>query len=179
MANFEKDSGDILSMVSMLERHLIREGKFDSSSKPSLEQVEEALEETEQEIFIWLAAEGYSTDIADYSNLAKQFIAWYVALGVAYRLELSQPGIQSSARGNSRWKVLYQQYIGLKDIIAGSALTRLGVIQTRTARSVLTGVSISDKAELTSDSDAVQPQFTRELMRNPGRASSANTPIQQ
>src|SRR3989337_3797285 len=124
MANFEKDSGDILSMVSMLERHLIRDGAFDSTSKPSIEQVEEALEETEQEIFIWLAAEGYSTDIADYSALAKQFISWYVSLGVAYRLELSQPGIQSSARGNSRWSVLYQQYTSLKDIIAGAALTR-------------------------------------------------------
>ena len=176
MASFEKDSGDILSMVSMLERHLIRDGEFDSTSKPSIEQVEETLEETEQEIFIWLAAEGYSTDIADYSALAKQFISWYVSLGVAYRLELSQPGIQSSARGNSRWSVLYQQYTSLKDIIAGAALTRLGVIQTVAARSILTGVSIADKATLTEDSDAVQPQFTRELMRNPNRAGSTNTP---
>src|SRR3989304_8351889 len=176
MASFEKDSGDILSMVSMLERHLIRDGEFDSTSKPSIEQVEEALEETEQEIFIWLAAEGYSTDIADYSSLAKQFIAWYVALGVAYRLAFSQPGIQSSARGNSRWSVLYQQYTGLKDLINGGALTRLGVTQTITARSILTGVSIADKATLTEDSDAVQPQFTRELMRNPNRAGSTSTP---
>ena len=177
MANFEKDSGDILSMVSMLERHLIRDGEFSSNTKPSLEQVEEALEETEQEIFIWLATEGYSTDIADYSALAKQFISWYVSLGVAYRLELSQPGIQSSARGNSRWSVLYQQYIKLQEIIAGAALTRLGVTQTVTARSILTGVSIAEKAELTDDPDAVQPQFTRELMRHPSRTGSTSTPV--
>src|SRR3989304_2716312 len=102
MANFEKDSGDILSMVSMLERHLIRDG-FDSTSKPSIEQVEEALETTEQEIFIWLAAEGYSTDIADYSALAN-------ARGTKYRTEDGLSGMETISasdaappRGNSRW----------------------------------------------------------------------------
>src|SRR3989304_1647447 len=159
MANFEKDSGDILSMVSMLERHLIRDG-FDSTSKPSIEQVEEALETTEQEIFIWLAAEGYSTDIADYSALAKQFISWYVSLGVAYRLELSQPGIQSSARGNSRWSVLYQQYTSLKDIIAGAALTRLGDQERAPRESRGRDHRAAECVPELELNDAVQPQFT-------------------
>ncbi len=79
MANFEEDSGDVLKMVTMLERHLIKGGTFDSSSTPSIEQVEEALSEAEAEMFAWLAGCGFSTSIADYPVAARKYLAWFAA----------------------------------------------------------------------------------------------------
>ena len=174
MANFEEDAGDILKMVAMLERHLVKGGTFDSTSTPSIEQVEESLSETEAEMFAWLAACGFSIAIADYPTAAKKYLAWFAALGTAYRLELSHPGIQSNPRGNSRWMVLKDQFETLIKICEGPSLDRLGVVRDREAISVITGVSHDDKETLSTDTDKVQPAFIRDLMRNPGRIRSSH-----
>lgn len=176
MANFEDDSGDVLKMVGMLERHLVKGGTFDSSSTPSIEQVEEALSEAEAEMFAWLGGGGFSTDIADYPVAARKYLAWFAALGTSYRIELSQPGLQSSPRGSSRWTVLKNQYESLKDILQGNILDRLGVVRNKSA-SVITGVSHSAKEDLATDADKVQPAFTREGFRDPARMR--NSPVSQ
>ncbi len=174
MANFEEDSGDVLKMVSMLERHLVKGGTFDSSSTPSIEQVEEALQETEGEMFAWLAGCGFSITITDYPVASRRYLAWFAALGTAYRMELSHPGIQSAPRGNSRWMVLKSQYETLQDICKGNTLERLGVVRNREALSVITGVSHNDKETLSTDTDKVQPAFTRDGFRHPGRVRSSH-----
>lgn len=179
MANFEEESGDVQKMVQMLERHLVKGGTFDSNSTPSLEQLEEALDETEGEMFAWLASCGFSTSIADYPDAAKKYLAWFAALGTAYRLELSHPGIQSNPRGNSRWKVLKDEYEGLLKVCEGPALDRLGVTRSVEALSVITGVSVDDKSTLEEDTDAVQPAFTREMMRHPGRMRGSQVIAEQ
>ncbi|KKM83251.1 hypothetical protein LCGC14_1311360 [marine sediment metagenome] len=173
MANFEENSGDILKMVSMLERHLIKGGTFNSTSIPSLEQAEEALSEAEAEMFAWLAGGGFSISIADYPVAAKKYLAWFAALGTAYRLELSHPGIQSSPRGSSRWQVLKGQYETLQKVCEGLVLDRLGVVRNRGTLSVITGVSHDDKEILSTDTDAVQPAFVRDIFRHPGRMRSS------
>ena len=175
MANFEEDSGDVLKMVTMLERHLVKGGTYDSTSTPSIEQVEEGLSETEAEMFAWLAGGGFSTDIADYPVAARKYLAWFAALGTADRMELSHPGIQSAPRGNSRWMVLKDQYETLQNIIKGNTLDRLGVTRDRETLGVITGVSHEDKKALSTDTDAVQPAFTRDGFRHPGRIS--NSPV--
>lgn len=177
MANFEEDNGDILKMITMLERHLVKEGTFDSTSIPSLEQVEEGLSETEAEMFAWLAGCGFSTDIADYPTAAKRYLAWFAALGTSYRIEMSRPGIQSAPRGNSRWMVLKDQYETLQEICKGTTLDRLGVTRNRETLGVITGVGYDDKRTLSEDADKVQPAFTRDGFRNPARIR--NSPITQ
>lgn len=177
MANFEEDNGDVLKMVTMLERHMVKGGTFDSSSTPSIEQVEEALTETEAEMFAWLAGCGFSTDIADYPVAARRYLAWFAALGTSYRIELSHPGLQPNPRGNSRWAVLKKEYVTLQDICEGLSLDRLGVTRTHEALSVITGVDYDDKATLSADADKVQPAFTRDGFRHPGRIR--NSPITQ
>ncbi|KKN68672.1 hypothetical protein LCGC14_0448630 [marine sediment metagenome] len=174
MANFEEDNGDVLKMVTMLERHLVKGGTFDSSSTPSIEQAEEALSETEAEMFAWLGGSGFSIDIADYPVAAKKYLAWFAALGIAYRMELSHPGIQSAPRGNSRWMVLKDQYETLQDILKGNTLDRLGVVRDRETLGVITGVSHDEKETLSTDTDAVQPAFTRDGFRHPGRVRSSH-----
>ena len=173
MANFEEDDGDVLKMVTMLCRHLVKGGTFDSTSIPSIEQVEESLSEAEAEMFAWLASCGFSITIADYPVAAKKYLAWFAALGTAYRLELSHPGVQSAVRGNSRWMVLRDQYATLREVCKGTALDRLGVVRNRESTSIITGVSHDDKETLSADTDAVQPAFTRDIMRHPGRVRSS------
>lgn len=169
MANFEDINGDVLKMVLMLERHLVKGGTFDSSSTPSLEQAEEALKETEAEMFAWLAGCGFSTSIADYPVASRKYLAWFAALGTSYRLEMSHPGLQSNPRGNSRWTVLKREYETLRKICEGTSLDRLGVVRNREALSVITGVSHDDKETLSTDTDVVQPAFVRDGFRHPGR----------
>jgi len=173
MAQFEDVSGDVLKMVTMLERHLIKGGTFTSTTTPSLEQVEEALDEAEAEMFAWLAGCGFSTAIADYPVTAKKYLAWFAALGTSYRLELSHPGLQHNPRGSSRWRVLKNEFITLQDICEGTALDRLGVVRTRETLSVITGVSHDDKETLSTDTDKVQPAFVRDGFRHPGRLRSS------
>ncbi len=174
MADFEVDNGDVLKMVTMLERHLVKGGTFDSTSAPSLEQVEEALSEAEAAMFAILAGCGFSTAIADYPVAARKFLAWFSALGTSYRLELSHPGLQHNPRGNSRWKVLKEEFMGLRKICEGTALDRLGVARTHEELSVITGVSHDDKETLSTDTDKIQPAFTRDIMRHPGRVRSTH-----
>ncbi len=174
MANFEEDNGDVLKMVTMLERHLVKGGTFESNSIPSLEQVEEALSEAEAEMFAWLGGCGFSVDIADYPVAARKYLAWFAALGTAYRIELSHPGLQPNPRGNSRWAVLKKEYQTLKDICEGLSLDRLGVVRNREALSVITGVDHADKETLSTDADKVQPAFTRDGFRHPGRIPNSS-----
>lgn len=169
MPDFEENDGDTTKIVSMLERHLIKSGTFDSSSNPSVEQLDVAVSETEGEMYAWLAAAGFSTDIADYPAIAKRYLSWYAALGTAYRLELSHPGVQYSPRGNSRWIVLRDQYERLRKVLETPALDRLGVARTREQLGVITGVSKEDKSDLAADTDKVLPFFERDAFRSPGR----------
>ena len=169
MANFEEHNGDVLNTVTMLERHLVKGGTFNSTSIPSIEQVEEVLAEAEGEMFAWLSEAGFSANIADYSIAAKRYLSWFAALGTAYRLELSHPGIQYNPSGNSRWMVLRAEYKTLKDITKTAALDRLGVTRSYEYLPTLTGISIDDKEVLTADSDKVQPFFQRDMMKNPAR----------
>jgi len=173
VASFEKDAGDILKAVQMLERHLVKSGVFDSTSQPSIEQLEEALSETEAEMFAWLGGAGFSIVITDYPTLAKEYLTWFAALGTAYRLELSLPGVQYNARGNSRWQVLKGEYNTLRKIVEDNTLDRLGVVRTREALSVITGTSHDDKKAITTDTDAVQPVFCRDIFDNPARLRSS------
>ena len=179
MANFEENSGDILKMVAMLERHLAKNGVFDSTSSPTLEQVEEALSESEGELFAWLAEAGFSILIADYPVAAKKYLAWYAALGTAYRLEISHPGQQANPRGNSRWQVLKTEYMSIKEQLKSPALDRLGVTRSYIAKPVITGVSLDDKALQQDDTDAVQPHFTREMLRNPARVGPTGQVVKE
>jgi len=174
MADFEDTNGDVLKMVLMLERHLVKGGTFDSTSIPSLEQTEEALDETEAEMFAWLAGCGFSTAITDYPVAARKYLAWFAALGTSYRLEMSHPGLQSNPRGSSRWMVLKREYETLKDICEGPSLDRLGVVRNRESLSVITGVSHDDKEVLSTDTDKVQPAFIRDGFRHPGRVRSSH-----
>lgn len=169
MPDFEENDGDITKIVSMLERHLIKGGVFDSTSDPSIEQLDVAVSETEGEMYAWLAAAGFSTDIADYPAIAKRYLSWYAALGTSYRLELGHPGVQYNPRGNSRWMVLRDQYERLIKALETSALDRLGVARTREELAVITGVSKDDKRDLTTDTDKVLPFFERDGFRHPGR----------
>ncbi len=179
MANFEENDGDVMKMAVMLERHLVKGGTIDSNSVPSIEQFEEALSEAEGEMFAWLAGCGFSTDIADYPVAAKKYLAWYAALGVAYRVELSHPGIQTSARGNSRWQVLQGQFERLIKVCEGNTLDRLGVVRDVEGLPVIIGVSHSDKANLGADTDKVQPLFAKDMMKHPGRERSTRSAAEE
>lgn len=169
MPDFEENDGDITKIVSMLERHLVKSGVFDSNSTPSIEQLDVAVSETEGELYAWLAAAGFSISITDYPAIAKRYLSWYVALGTAYRLELSHPGVQYNPRGNSRWMVLRDQFERIRKILETPALDRLGVVRTRTQLGVITGVSQSEKRELAADADKVLPFFERDGFRHPNR----------
>lgn len=173
----EAEDGHVRRSLEMLSRHLVRGGEFSQNSHPSDQNLEDAIAETEGEIKQWLSSAGYTTDPAGWSDDAKRYLAWYNALGAAYRVEQSHTGVSYSRSPSTRAENYWMQYLSLKnDLMSGKLdLTGIGLPLAVGAnvQGSVTGVSVSDKETLRSDSDAVQPSFRRTIFRNPERQEPA------
>ena len=100
----EKTEGDVRSQTEVLVRHMVQSsgGKFTLTSFPTSTDVDIAIEASHAEILSWFASSDYDTDLTNWSDLAKQTVAWYNALGAAYRLENAHTGAVFTAQAKSR-----------------------------------------------------------------------------
>ena len=143
----EKTQGDVRSQTELLSRHLVQSsgGKFTQTSFPSSHDVDVSIEATAAEILGWFASKGYDTDhAANWDALAKQYVAWYNALGASYRLENAHTGAVFTAQAKSRADGYWRQYQKLQeDLEGGMSFVEIGIprLSSKLLQGSVTGVS--------------------------------------
>ena len=167
----EKTEGDVRSQTEVLVRHMVQSsgGKFTLTSFPTSTDVDIAIEAAHAEILSWFASSDYDTDLTNWSDLAKQTIAWYNALGAAYRLENAHTGAVFTAQAKSRADGYYRQYVDLKKNILGDlSYVEIGIprLTANKLQGSVTGVNEQEKRDARAELDKTQPFFEREQFRD-------------
>ncbi len=168
MAAIESTAGDVRKRVDMLVGHLRTSGaNFSATSVPSVSDITVAIDAASAEILAWLASEGYDVVFGNWTVTARDFIAWYNALGAAYRIEMSHTGLLLSPTPGTRAETYYNMYMDLRTqlTVEHLDLSDIGVSTTsesRGAKVSQTGHSKADKLTQEVDDDAVQPWYRRE-----------------
>ncbi len=169
----EKTQGDVRSQTELLVKHMVQSsgGTFTQSTFPSSRDVDVAIEATAAEILGWFGSRGYDTDhTANWAALAKQYVAWYNALGAAYRLENAHTGAVFTASAKSRADGYWRQYQKLQeDLDGGMSFVEIGIPRLTSAilQGSVTGVSVQEKKDAHADTDRVQPFFERDQFSDP------------
>ena len=169
----EKTQGDVRSQTELLVKHMVQSsgGSFSQTTFPSSKDVDVAIEAATGEILGWFASKSYDTaHAANWSDLAKQYVAWYNALGAAYRLENAHTGAQVTENSKSRADGYWRQYQKLQeDLEGGMSFIEIGIprLSANTLQGSVTGVSQSEKTDARADTDRVQPFFERDRFRDP------------
>ncbi len=169
----EKTLGDVRSQTELLSKHMVQSsgGNFTLTSFPSSHDVDVAIEATAAEILGWFGSRGYDTDhAANWADLAKQYVAWYNALGAAYRLENAHTGAVFTAQAKSRADGYWRQYQKLQeDLDGGMSFVEIGIprITSKTLQGSVTGTSLQEKQDSRADTDRQQPFFKRDQFADP------------
>ena len=166
MAAIETTSGDVRKQVDMLVGHLRTSGaNFSANSIPSVSDIDVAIDAASAEILAWLAGAGYDVVFANWTATATDFIAWYNALGAAYRIEMSHTGLLLSPTPGTRAETYYNMYMDLRTQIQEGKLdfSDIGVpiIESKGAKITQTGRTLSDKLPQETNTDAMQPYYRR------------------
>ena len=168
----EKALGDVRSQTELLSKHLVQSsgGHFTQTSFPKSSDVDDAIEAAHAEILAWFASHDYDIVLANWSDIAKQYVAFYNALGAAYRLENSHTGALFTAQAKSRSDGYWRQYQKLKeDLASGMSFVEIGIprLSANVLQGSVTGTSKADKTAARADSDRVQPFFERDGFKDP------------
>lgn len=96
------------------------------------------------------------------------------AYDVCIKVEMSLPTQIESGDPNERFRVFVERRTELLDAIRDGTLAGLGASEYDTGqrKPIVGGLSISRKAVLTDDTDAVQPRVTVGRFDNPGGVAS-------
>ncbi len=169
----EKALGDVRSQTELLIKHMVQSsgGSFSPTTFPSSRDVDIAIEATAAEILGWFASRGYDTAHATtWSDLAKQYVAWYNALGAAYRLENAHTGAVFTAQAKSRADGYWRQYQKLQeDLDNDMSFVEIGIprLTSKTLQGSVTGTSLQEKRDSRADTDRQQPFFERDQFEDP------------
>ena len=167
----EKAQGDVRSQTELLVRHMVQSsgGKFTQTTFPTVRDVDLAIEAAHAEILTWFSSFDYDTDLTNWSDIAKQTIAWYNALGAAYRLENAHTGAVFTAQAKSRADGYHRQYIELKKSLTDNmSYVEIGIprLTSNRLQGSVTGVDEQEKRDSREETDRTQPFFEREQFRD-------------
>lgn len=166
---YEESAGS--SVIKSVEghcRHLTDGGTFSTGSIPTLELVEQWIDEGYADIQMHLSDQGYSTSIPSTSTAALNFLGRLNAYAAIMQVELSHP---TTGRGepNDRYEEYRRRYDRGVTMIGTEALSRMGVSRETELSAFVEvgGTSRPDKRALAEDSDLVRPRFERGFGRDP------------
>ncbi len=175
---YERTAGvSAIALVESLQRTHTNSGTFDTSSTPTLAQVESYLTIASADIAVMLADYGYAQAQTDADILAA-LEQWNVK-GAAYMVELSMPsagwgGEEASSRSAEfrRWRE------DAKGQIESEGFDRLGGTKERELSAFITGggTSISDKQVIEEDSDFEPFAFTTDKFKSTGSNQAQQRP---
>jgi hypothetical protein len=169
MAAIESVAGDVRKQVDLLTGHMRTTiAGPGANTFPSTSDITTSIEATSAEILAWLASSGYSTDLGTWTAIALNYVAWYNALGAAYRLEMSHTGLLLSPTPGTRAETYYQMYLDFRQQILEDKidLSDIGVgttAESKGPRISQTGHTQSDKEDQEESTDAIQPWMRRGL----------------
>lgn len=145
-------------------------GEFDSTTTPTLTEVEGFLTRLSARVDGWCAAQGYVVPVA--AAQAAAALGEYVNLGGAGLVELAQrTGGYSSEDENRRENRFLKEFGEVREFIESGALGNLGASSTKTI-GPLYGLSAGGRA---ADGGPLTPIFTRGSFGNvPGTDSRAD-----
>lgn len=158
---FELTAGtSCLQTVEAYCRHLTSDGRFDTTSHPTLGQVERFLTQTYYQLQAILAEQGYNPTQTDTQVVG--YLENLNAVGAVGKVELTQP-VTGTGEPNERFKEFRAAWRDGTAFIGSDAFEALGGARTErvSAGVVLTGTSRSRKRTVAADSDLVQPRFPR------------------
>ncbi len=88
------------------------------------------------------------------------------ALFAAWMAESTRMSAMVQAGERTREDVFYKRWQQMLTLLVKNDLSRAGV-PTLSSRAYAGGISVSDKASVSADSDRVKPRFTRGMGHNP------------
>lgn len=164
---YERTSGtSALQLVESLVRNRTNSGTFDSSSTPTLSQVESFLTLGSAQIGAMLVSYGYSQAQSDADVLA--VLETWNAFSACEMIELTHPSAGGGFPGEERTSRL-QVFSGwrktAKEVLQSDALQAIGGNRTHPVSTG--GVSISDKEVIEEDTDFEPYLFAKDKHSHP------------
>ncbi len=151
-------------------RHLTNDGEFDDDTRPTLDDVEEMLDESSAILNGWLSQNNYTVPVTAERALAA--LSRYANLGAAGLAELAQRSAgYSETDQNRRENKFLAEFYKAEKFIAGGGLDGLG-ISPGTIPTPLAGFSIGGR---TRGGLALRPMFTRRSFGNDPTSESPPT----
>lgn len=141
-------------------RHLTSSGIFDTTSHPTLAQVERFLSQTYYQLQAILAEKGYNPAQTDTQVVG--YLENLNAVGAARKIELTQP-VTGGGEPNERFREFSAAWRDGTAFMATDAFEALGGERTERVGEglVLTGRSRSRKRTVAADTDLVPARFPR------------------
>jgi hypothetical protein len=147
--------------VAKYVRHMTNAGAFDTTTKPTLAQVTEMLDESCALLNGWLAQYNYGVPVV--ASRAVAILSRYANLGAAGLAELSQRSAgYSETDENRRENKFLAEFYKAEQFIADGTLDGLGV-PTTAPPSALSGFNVGG---LTTGGQGLRPIFSRTMFGN-------------
>lgn len=167
---YERTAGDCQKEVEALCRHLTNAGVFDTTTNPTLANVEKFITDTYDEIGVFLVLAGYAKIQTDADIIGT--LQHFNALGACAKVELTQPSVGFEDTENTRYNKFFNEFKEVKELIKSVAFERLGATRSWEESDNLTcgGISISDKEDIEEDTNHPNYTFTRTKHKQPSTA---------
>lgn len=162
---FETAANECLRHVESLVPHLTASGTFDTTTVPTLAQVERWLTIEYNILQGKLADIGYESVPTDSQAIA--ILQEAQALAVAVRCEMANPVMARTGEPSERFQELKRQRDDVRAFLASDALEHLGASRERALGAFVeaTGVSRSRKSSVETDTDWIHHRFKRGQFR--------------
>jgi N-acetyl-anhydromuramyl-L-alanine amidase AmpD len=150
-----------LERVEAYARHLTNSGTFDSTTAPTLDQVQGFITDGYNLLNSLLARYGYGTAQTD-TEVVAALQPYNVFYAVA-QVELCQPSVGGRPAEETRWYQFQKLFETAEEFVSSPEFARLGATVDNRALAQLAvgGVSIDRMDTVEDDSDRVIPAFTR------------------
>jgi hypothetical protein len=165
---YERTAGvSAKAFVESLQRQYTNAGTFDTSSTPTLAQVETFLTMGSGEIALKLVSNGYSQAQTESDTLT--VLERFNVMAAAELIELSRPtagGVFTESEPVSRLNAFSSWRRQLDMLIKSNGLSALGANRTGTGQTT-GGISISDKEIIETDTDFEPLIFGKDRFQHP------------
>lgn len=174
---WESETGEALQQVATFCRHLLRNGSsFTEDSQPPDTEVEIYLSNNHAKMAGILARFGISAAQTD--PLVIRILQSYQVACTVVDVERAQAGSGVAKVANLRFQSFLEQCGGFEKFVASGNIQGITGVVSLGSTNVgpeWTGASLARKAIIAADTDRVQPDITREMMKNPLASNSEDT----
>lgn len=167
---WESSQGEAFTQVAVFCRHLLRDATtFTDNTQPPAAEVEIYLSNNYAKMAGIMARFGLSAAQTD-ATVIRILQSYQVACTVV-DVEMSQPGAGVAKVPNQRFQSFLEQCGGFEKMLMAGNMQALTVVEIATGASTRgpewTGALVSEKTLLVNNTNLVQPDITREMMKNP------------